>query len=166
MSRDSGGTRHVLGSSGMPSPPARTLVRVHASSQPRKPYTPSPSPSSSQSPVSSSNVSPIRRKSSMSRRSRNGTGLRGCVGVRVKRRSGLQGVELLGGNIGHSALHYLQIRCNLPKDVHKLPGSIPQNVHLCITLYEANANTAISDTKSHGPGRSLKTSLASTEKGS
>lgn len=68
--------------------------------------------------------------------------------------------------IGYDELHYSQIRCNLPKDVYKLLGSVPQNVHICVTFYEANANTAISDTESHGPGRPLETSLALMEKGS
>jgi len=101
MSGDLGRPRYVLGSSGMPSPPARTLERVHASTQPRKPYMPSPSPSSSQSPESSSNVSPIRRRSSMSCRSRNGTGLRGRVGESVKRRSGLQQCQKLSGTVDY-----------------------------------------------------------------
>lgn len=101
MSGDLGRIRHLLGSSGMLSPLARTLTRAHASSQPRKPYTPSPSPSSSQSPESSSNVSPIRRRSSMSPRSRNGIGLRGRVGERVKRRSGLEECQKLSGTMNY-----------------------------------------------------------------
>ena len=169
MSKDLGRPRYVLGSSGTLSPPKRTLMRLHASIQPRKPYTPSPSPSSSQSPESSSNASPIRRRSFMSRRSRNGTGLRGRVGDRVKRRSGLQRESVIGywqGSIGHSTPYYSQSRRNLPKNVHKLLSSVPQNVHLGVAFYEAHTNTAISDTESHGPRRALETGLACMEQGS
>lgn len=109
MGKDLGRPRYVLGSSGMLLLPKRTLVRVHASAQPRKPYTPSPSPSSSQSPESSPNASPIRRRSSMSRRSRNGTGLRGRVGDRVKRRSGLQREPVIGRKI-LGTVHYITHR--------------------------------------------------------
>ena len=108
-SRDPGRPRYVLGFSGMLSPPERALIREHASTQPRKPYTPSPSPSSSQSLESSSNVSPIRRRSSISRRSLNGTGLRGRVGDRVKRRSGLQRQPVIGRKIMDTA-HYITHR--------------------------------------------------------
>ena len=83
----------------------------------------------------------------------------------MKHRSGLHRESVIGREI-LSTLHHSQRRCNLLKDIHKLLGSVPQNIHLCVALYKAYAHTTISDTESDGSRRPLETGLACTEQAS